>query len=39
MYSQSDLRHWITLGDVLDAHEALDLKEASAQRARESRDR
>jgi hypothetical protein len=30
-----DLRTWVTLIDVLDAHEALDLKGAMAERASE----
>jgi hypothetical protein len=33
LYSQYDLRHWVTLADVLDAHEALDLKAASRENA------
>jgi hypothetical protein len=28
VYSMKDLREWVTLQDVLDAHEALDLKMA-----------
>lgn len=34
IYTQGDLRSWVTLSDVLDAHEALDLKEAMHERAR-----
>jgi len=33
MYSQADLRTWVTLKDVFDAHEALDLKGAMAEKA------
>ena len=32
IYSQRDLRHWVTIADVLDAHEALDLKAANAEK-------
>lgn len=28
MYTQADLKTWVTLADVFDAHEALDLKGA-----------
>jgi len=30
-----DLRHWVTIRDVLDAHEALDLKGAMQEKAAE----
>mgnify|MGYP000959768080 FL=1 len=33
LYTQSDLRHWVTISDVLDAHEALDLKAAIAEKS------
>lgn len=33
MYSQRDLFTWVTLKDVFDAHEALDLKGAIAEAA------
>ena len=29
LYTQKDLKEWVTISDVLDAHEALDLKAAS----------
>lgn len=35
MYSMSDLKSWVTLADVFDAHEALDLKGAMAEKATE----
>ena len=28
IYTLYDLRHWVTLEDVMDAHEALDLRAA-----------
>ena len=28
MYTQADLAQWVTIDDVMDAHEALDLKAA-----------
>lgn len=31
IYTMRDLRKWVTLVDVLDAHEALDLKGAMAE--------
>lgn len=33
VYTLSDLRHWVTLTDVFDAHELLDLKGAMAEKA------
>ena len=33
IYTQGDLKAWVTLSDVLDAHEALDLKSALAEKA------
>ena len=33
VYTLADLREWVTLSDVLDAHEALDLKEAMREKA------
>lgn len=33
IYTMKDLREWVTLSDVLDAHEALDLKAAMQERA------
>jgi hypothetical protein len=33
MYTQGDLKRWVTISDVLDAHEALDLKAAIAEKA------
>ena len=35
IYSLGDLHSWITLGDVMDAHEALDLVAAREEKARE----
>lgn len=32
LYTMRDLREWVTLVDVLDAHEALDLKGAMSER-------
>lgn len=29
-YTQRDLKEWVTLGDVFDAHEAMDLEAAMA---------
>lgn len=37
LYSVADLSTVITLDDVFDAHEALDLREAAARKARERR--
>jgi hypothetical protein len=34
IYTMGDLRKWVTLVDVLDAHEALDLKGAMAEASR-----
>ncbi|WP_164470483.1 MULTISPECIES: hypothetical protein [unclassified Aureimonas] len=34
-YTLADLRSWVTLDDVLDANEMLDLKAAMAEKARE----
>lgn len=33
LYTMADLRTWVTISDVLDAHEALDLKGAQAELA------
>lgn len=33
MYSQKDLREWVTFSDVFDANEALDLKAVIQQKA------
>jgi hypothetical protein len=33
IYTQADLRSWVTINDVLDAHEALDLRGAIAEKA------
>ena len=33
IYTQADLRTWVTLSDVLDAHEALDLRGAFDEKA------
>jgi hypothetical protein len=38
LYSMSDLRHWVTLSDVFDAHEALDLKAANAEKVSMMKD-
>lgn len=35
MFTMRDLREWVTLADLLDAHEALDLKAAMQERAGE----
>ncbi len=35
IYSQRDLKEWIMLADVLDAHEAIDLRMAMAEKATE----
>jgi hypothetical protein len=35
LYTQRDLREWVTLKDVFDAHEALDLKAAKDEKAHE----
>jgi hypothetical protein len=37
LYTQRDLREWVTLADVLDAHEALDLRAAEAEKVKEAR--
>ena len=37
MYTQRDLREWVTIADVLDAHEALDLKAAESEKVKEAR--
>ena len=37
VYTQADLRSWVTLEDVMDAHEALDLKAAMQEKAVPSR--
>lgn len=39
MYSQRDLREWVTISDVLDAHEALDVKAAQADKVRRTHDK
>ncbi|WP_156032011.1 hypothetical protein [Shinella sp. DD12] len=36
IYTQADLRNWVTLQDVMDAHEALDLKGAMQEKARQA---
>jgi len=33
IYSMRDMQTWVTLTDVMDAHEALDLKAAMAEAA------
>lgn len=33
IYTQADLRQWVTLQDVMDAHEALDLRAAMQEKA------
>ena len=33
LYSLRDLKEWVTLADVMDAHEALDVRSASAEKA------
>ena len=33
IYTQRDLREWVTLDDALDAHEALDLRDAIQSKA------
>jgi hypothetical protein len=33
LYTMRDLQQWVTLADVMDAHEALDLKSAMRERA------
>jgi len=35
LFTMRDLREWVTLADLLDAHEALDLRSALAERAGE----
>jgi len=35
IYSQRDLREWVTLNDVFDAHQALNLRSAMAELQRE----
>lgn len=32
LYKMRDLREWVTLTDIMDAHEALDLKAANAEK-------
>lgn len=34
LYTLRDLNEWVTLDDVLDAHEIMDLELASAQKAK-----
>lgn len=36
IYTQRDLREWVTLADVFDAHEALDLRAAQLEQAKEA---
>ncbi|RIX97187.1 hypothetical protein D3218_19090 [Aureimonas flava] len=36
LYSVGDLETWVTLTHVMDCHEALDLKEASLQKAQQA---
>jgi hypothetical protein len=38
LYLPGDLKVWVTLSDVLDCHEALDLKEAMHEKAAEKHD-
>jgi len=38
IYTLRDLKTWVTLKDVFDAHEMLDLKSAMNEKAMESRD-
>lgn len=33
MLTMNDIKTWVTLGDLLDVHEALDLKAAMQERA------
>jgi hypothetical protein len=33
IYTFRDLKQWVTLSDVMDAHEALDLRGAQAEKA------
>jgi hypothetical protein len=33
LYFPGDLKVWVTISDVLDCHEALDLKEAMSEKA------
>lgn len=33
VYTLKDLKEWVTLADVFDAHEALDLRAAAEERA------
>lgn len=33
MLTMKDIKEWVTLGDLLDAHEALDLKAAMHERS------
>lgn len=33
IYTMKDLREWVTLADVMDAHEMLDLKGAMQEKA------
>lgn len=35
LFTMRDLREWVTLTDLMDAHEALDLKAAMQERAAE----
>ncbi len=39
IYTQRDLREWVTISDVLDAHEALDLKAANAEKIAITKER
>jgi hypothetical protein len=39
LYTLRDLREWVTIADVLDAHEMLDLKAAEAEKVRKAREK
>lgn len=39
IYTQRDLREWVTISDVLDAHEALDLIAMMNEKAEQQHDR
>lgn len=36
IYTMRDLREWVTLADVMDAHEALDLRLAANEKAQQA---
>jgi hypothetical protein len=38
MYTQADLNTWVTIKDVFDAHEALDLRAAFHEKAHEENE-